>query len=231
MIKILKHDRSSNIFILDGWDRRFKRFEAAFGWMPPAPDTPRKTKHALVLGGVQEDGRWNLFEEHLGTLHEVLEAAISVKDRYWLRRIFCDPTIGHVVAAMEIDGLTKYDFSGYDIHGRKIYDEKYPENRWPYFRGHEGTIVALVGVPAFVHTQPQHAFDKYDKLAAQKKLLRHSKCKEIGWCFEQQSSPKDIADHPVVSAVGNVLWALEKYEEKPAITGSKTYEPPYKDLR
>ncbi|MFA5868016.1 MAG: hypothetical protein WC891_08720 [Actinomycetota bacterium] len=234
MIKVSKHIESEGIYELDGLDRRFKRFEAAFGWMLPNPDIEEKAVHALVLGGEQEDGRHNLIEEHTGLLHDVIEAAISVKDRFWLRRIWCDPTnIGVIRTIREIDGLTLYKHAGYDVFNRKLYVEKNPEQKWPYSRGHEKTAVILRGVPDFIHTRPEAGINLYLSLAAQKNLLLHPQCKQIEWCMGRHANPKDIVDHPVVAAMGYVLWALEadKALESATRGPKKDREPDgYRDL-
>lgn len=234
MIRIVKLDDRTELYEMDRGPR-FKRFEAAFGWMPHGPDSERKAVHALVVVGEKEDDTWTHFEEYMGPLGQIFEDAISAKDRLWLPRIWCDPTgINHIIEARGVDGLTQYKGAGRDIHGHQVYVEKNPEVRWPYFT--ERRVCSLNSVPDHVHADLAAGYERIRTAINRKgqgQLRYHTDIKEAAWCTENHPNPKEIFDHPVVKALSYAIWALERFRKLPDtklaiwVKNDSAWKPPY----
>jgi len=233
VIKVLKFNEQTELFEMDRGPR-FRRFEAAFGWMPPGPDSERKAIHALIVAGEEEDESWTHFEEYMGPLDRIVDAAISAKDRLWLPRIWCDPTgLSNLIAVRKVDGLTHYDIAGDDVFKRPVYVEKHPEERWPHFTA-ERRVCSLNAVPDHIHADLAAGYERVRTAINRRgkyQLRYHDDIKEAAWCTENHPNPKEIFDHPVLVALSFGVWALERYRKEPeAPKKEETWETPYKNF-
>lgn len=195
---------------------RFKRFEAAFGWMEPNMKEDRKSVHAFMVGGEQEDGTRIIFEEYIGNFPDVFAAAVDAKDRLQLKRICLDRSRREFLLMLSHDddceGLTRYLTAGNDVMHRKVYIEKEPLQRWPNFRSF-ATTAALFGVPDILPASLSDGFNRIVTLGRNNELQIHEDCTELCWCLDHKI-PGEITDHPVVIAAIYVVWALEYYRER-----------------
>lgn len=214
-MKILKQT-SDDIFVLDNPRApRFRSFEATFGWMEAGAKDARKSIHALLVGGRQEDDRKVIFEEWIGSLHDTCSKAIDVKDRLWLPRIWVDAREKDYIYQFRretwSDGLCRYDEEGRNARGDTVYREKHPSDRWHNFRDHS-TVAALVPLPDHVVVGVSSGMGRVFSLIQSKELLIHESCKELLWIREQKT-PAEISDHPVMIAAAYLVWALENRRE------------------
>lgn len=215
-MKILKQT-SDEVYVMDNPKApRFVRFEAAFGWMEQGAKDARKAIHAFMVGGEQEDGKLVVFEEWIGNLHDVVGFAIDAKDRLWLPRIHVDGRDRDYIVQLYdegwADGLTRYIKLGDDIHGRPVYSEKNPTERWRNFHDYD-TKASLVPVPEFVLVGLAAGMGRMFSSMQNRDLLVHETCKELLWCREQKT-PAEIVDHPVIRASVMLTWALVSKKKK-----------------
>lgn len=195
---------------------RFRRFEAAFGWMDANAKEARKSVNALMVGGEQEDGKLVVFEEYVGNLPEIINLATDTKDRLWLKRVWVPRSRKDILVQLKremwAEGLCFYRRIGKDPFDRDVYEEKEPEERWENFRSFTA-LASLNQMPEHVSLDPGAAWNRLVGLVSNGDLIIHKRCLELDWC-RGQKVPADILDHPVVVAAVNLVWALETFKVK-----------------
>lgn len=189
---------------------QYSRWEASFGWPDPSTNEERKSHHALMVGGVREDGDLFVAEEHIGTLFQVTQKAVNVKDRLWLKRIWVDPQRKDIIVQIRTsewaDGLTRYIEEGKNVRGDRVYLERKPTERWPNFRSHDDTAV-LRPVPETVCSDVSSGWARLLSSVESGKVIVHRNCSELLSCLKEKV-PSRILDHPVVIATTFLLYAL-----------------------
>lgn len=205
---------------------RFMKIDAALGWLDPTGDD-HANKHALLVGGEQEDGRFVVLHEVLGGMSEILREAVNFKDRFLISTLYLDiHEISLAVQVQNHDGLWGYRDYGQDREGRTIYQNP-NTNIWPHYRNRE-TKLHISAVPDMVRVGITAGQDRINRMVSDQKLLIHSRCTITDWCLTQ--ARKDITSHPVIKALIFLTWAWDtnKWQE-PVYQAEKRV--PYGNLR
>jgi hypothetical protein len=202
---------------------KFKRLEASLGWLNPQGED-HELKHALLVGGEQEDGRYRVFLEFQGNLAEIETAAIDIKDALLVERFWSDTTKEQIVNQLrEADGLCHYRDHGRDDRGKTLYHNAEPLQTWPYFRK-ERPLAAICGVPDVVRVGLSGGFDRLVRLVHIQKLIINQGCQISHWTLAQKNPPED---HPVARALIWLAWALENCGDIEEIEGEEENYNPY----
>jgi hypothetical protein len=151
-------------------------------WGDPQASDPKHRDHAVIVGGVQEDRRINVFQEAVGTWKEIVCAAIRFKDRYLVSDYFVPRQPDYLFRSLNnpeiADGLTGYRLLGRGPQG-PIYAIRDPAREWDHFR--DWTTRALIlPVPEIVEAQLDAAYTRCATLVHDERvLLDRSACPEL----------------------------------------------------
>lgn len=167
---------------LTGAKRRFRLIQGAAAWGDPRASDPKHRDHAVIVGGVQEDKRINIFQEAVGTWKEIVSAAIRFKDRYLVSDYFVPRQPDYLFRSLNnteaADGLTGYRILGRGPFG-PIYAVSDPAREWDHFR--DWTTRALIlPVPEIVEAQLDAAYTRCATLVHDESvLLDRTACPEL----------------------------------------------------
>ena len=189
---------------------KFTDIEGALGWLDPSGED-HAAKHALLVGGVQEDGRFRVILEYQGHAGELADMCVDVKDALLVERFWCDGTPDSTLTQLRVqDGLTHYINWGFDRVGNILWHVLEPEKKWRYFRA-QRPIAHIVPVPDYIRVDIQGGLDRLVALAHEKQLIVTKGCQVVEWVLAEKR--KEIERHPVTHALIWLTWALQERAE------------------
>lgn len=210
----VKDTDNEGLLIMEDPDQpRFRRFEAAFGWRDPT-GSDHEARHALLVGGELEDGRFVVLEEIQGEIQTLLTEAINIKDRLLLKRIVCDASDPEIMRLLHAhDGLSHYQNYGRNERGETIWDAAIPGDTWPWFRD-RSTKCAILGVPLSLRSSPISGVDRLIHLGigGQNILQIDSTCQQtLSIADEMVKQLSNVQNHPIFRALMYLIWAYETF--------------------
>ena len=206
---------------------KFSRFYGSFGWMDPA-GAFGQTDPCVLIGGLQQDGRYNILAEYHGDLVQVLDAATDFKDALYIKEMWCDNSDVDMMSMVYAhDGLTRYHSLGLDAVGQEIWET--PSSKWPHFRD-RNTITMIGGVPPTVRTSSASGLNRITSLTRNGKLLVHSRCVKIQWVLGQDKL-SEIITNPTLKATTALVWSFTSESEYSDRQNTKPVRRAYTNLR
>ena len=204
----------------------FISFTAAIGFLDPAGEGPAG-QHCVLLGGIQQDGRFLILDENSNDVTGTIDAAISFKDRFLVKEMWADTSdIDLMRSFWDADGLTVYKSLGQDPLGQELWLHK--SDYWSNFRSRDH--IAVIGsVPASVRISPSVGLNRLVSLIKAGGLLIHPRCVSVQWCLDQPK-PSDVSNHPVFKALTYLAWARERQVANEDISQKELPLVAYKNL-
>lgn len=215
-MKVTEVDR----YFLTDTGSQWRHFLGAFGWLDPGGEG-YQTKHCLLVGGQLWDGRYVVAEEYLGTLNEILEAAVDAKDRLYIKGIWGDHTDKAIMQQVWAhEGLTTYNpLSVKPDTGLVTYAEPLPAKRWPNFRNHK-TLCSVCSVPVAERASTEAGLARVDRFNVAGRFHWTPSCQTVANIMGERDISRLLND-PVAKAMTYLVWALEIHDEdlaRPAMT-------------
>jgi hypothetical protein len=222
---MISYDANKRLYVhSDPAAPRFKEFVAGVGWMDPTGTELELMNWATIVGH-REDGEYEVVEEICSNLSGLCDKLTDAKDRWMVKRIFCDrsnPT--HIEVLSKHDGLVRYFHSGRTRAGKKLW--LHPNDHWAHFRSRER--IALIPLIEQLTVDTLSAAELVDRLTS-KGLLGVRGCPRLEKIMGL--SPAEVVRHPAIKALAYPLIVLEREKARASMPDEANNVSLYPNLR